>query len=276
VLSYLHEYHAGNHADVLKHSVLAILIRALQRKPGALRVIDTHAGSALYDLASEAARRGREYEGGVARLLQAADPPQAIAPYLQAIHDLNPDGGLRYYPGSPEVTRALLREQDHLELFELHPRASERLRERFHRHPQVHVHQRDGFEGLLAVAPPPERRGVILIDPSYEQRSDYARTVEAVGATVRRWANAVIAVWYPLIGQPDSGRMIDRLARLKLPGLYRVELEAAPDAAGLRGSGMVVVNLPFETDLALASLLPWLQKSLDPSGRGASRADWLG
>jgi 23S rRNA (adenine2030-N6)-methyltransferase len=276
VLSYLHEYHAGNHADVLKHSVLAILIRALQRKPGGLRVIDTHAGSARYDLDSEPAQRGREYEGGVARLLQAPAPPEPLAPYLRAIRDLNPDGGLRHYPGSPEVALSLLREQDHLELFELHPRASERLRERFRRHPRVHVHQRDGFEGLLAVIPPPERRGVVLIDPSYEQRSDYTRTAETVGAAVRRWTNAVIAVWYPLIGQPDTGRMLDRLTRLKLPGLYRVELEAAPEAPGLRGSGMVVVNLPFETDLALGSLLPWLQAGLDPSGRGVSRAGWLG
>lgn len=276
MLSYLHEYHAGNHADVLKHSVLAMLIRALQRKPGAMRIIDTHAGSALYDLDSEPAQRGREHEAGVVRLLGDANPPAALAPYLQAISDLNPDGRLRHYPGSPQVALALLRDQDRLELFELHPRASERLRERFRRHPQVHVHRRDGFEGLLAVIPPPERRGVVLIDPSYEQRNDYLRTVETVAATVRRWANAVIAVWYPLIGTPDAGRMLDRLARSKLPGAYRVELELTPDAPGLRGSGLVVINLPFQMDLELQSLMPWLRQRLSPDGGGAARAGWLG
>jgi 23S rRNA (adenine2030-N6)-methyltransferase len=155
VLSYQHDYHAGNHADVLKHTVLALLIRALQRKPGALRVIDSHAGSGGVDLCGALASRNQEHRSGVMRLLAA--PPalpvgQALAtqapsliPYFEVLHALNPDGNLRYYPGSPQLALTLLREQDELELFELHPRAHAALQARFRRQPRVHVHHRDGF-----------------------------------------------------------------------------------------------------------------------------------
>jgi 23S rRNA (adenine2030-N6)-methyltransferase len=282
VLSYQHDYHAGNHADVLKHSVLAILIRALQRKPAALRIIDSHAGSGVYDLHGELAQRGQEFQHGVMRLLAAppalagSGAPPSLAPYFEALTAQNPDGNLRYYPGSPQLALTLLREQDRLELFELHPQASAALRAHFHRKPNVHVHHRDGFEGLVAVVPPRERRGIAVIDPSYEHKSDYLRVVETLAAAIRRWANGVFMVWYPLIRQPGSGQLIARLKQLKLPRAFQVELEPAPAAARMRGSGVVIVNLPFQLDPELERLLPWLLRCLCTNGTGASRARWLG
>jgi 23S rRNA (adenine2030-N6)-methyltransferase len=282
VLSYQHDYHAGNHADVLKHSVLAILIRALQRKPGALRVIDSHAGSGIYDLCGELPGRGQEHRNGVMRLLAeppalaTAGPPSSLAPYLEALRALNPDGNLRYYPGSPQLALTLLRAQDQLELFELHPQASAALQAHFRRQPRVHVHRRDGFEGLVAVVPPPERRGIVLIDPSYEQKSDYVRVAEAVAAASKRWSNGVYVIWYPLIPQPGSGKLITALARLKLAATYQVELEPSPDSPGLRGSGLVIVNLPYQIDAELECLLPLLLTHLSADGSGTSRAGWLG
>ena len=275
MLSYQHDYHAGNHADVLKHSVLALLIAALQRKPGAIRVIDSHAGSGVYDLQGELAQRGREHEAGVTPLLAAEDPPSCLAPYLASVRSLNPDGQLRYYPGSPQLALTLLREQDQLELFELHPQASAALKRRFRQRRQVHVHHRDGFEGALAVVPPRERRGLLLIDPSYEQKSDYVRVADTVAAASRRWANGVFVVWYPLIGHPDSAQLLARLAQLKLPQAYRVELEPQPHAPGLRGSGLIIANLPYQTAEQLQLLLPWLLRCLSPQGGGGGRADWL-
>jgi 23S rRNA (adenine2030-N6)-methyltransferase len=276
VLSYQHDYHAGNHADVLKHCALALVVRALQRKPGAIRVIDSHAGSGAYDLLGDLAQRGREFERGIARVLAAADPPAGLAPYLEVIRALNPDRALRHYPGSPQVARSLLREQDRLELFELHPQAVAALHGRYRRDRQVHVHHRDGLEGMPAALPPRERRGVVLIDPSYERRDEYAEVADAVAAAVRRWATGVFMIWYPVIDRPGSTQLIERLVELELPKLYLVELEPEPASAGLRGSGLAIVNLPFQVDEQLEQLLPWLLRCLAGAGVGTSRAGWLG
>lgn len=274
MLSYQHDYHAGNHADVLKHSVLALLVRALQRKPKPLRVLDTHAGSGRYDLASPEARRGREFEQGIARVLGERPVPPELAPYVEIVESLN-EGGLHTYPGSPEIARALLREIDHLELFELHPRAHAALDSAYRSDRRVHVHRRDGFEGVLGAAPPPERRGVVLIDPSYETRHDFARALDVVRALHRRWANGVIAVWYPILRSADARAFARRLGELELPSLYRVELEVEPSSLGLRGSGVVISNLPYGVDAELETLLPWLHRRLGVDGAGGFKADWL-
>jgi 23S rRNA (adenine2030-N6)-methyltransferase len=275
VLSYQHDYHAGNHADVLKHSVLAILIRALQRKPAPIRIIDSHAGSGLYDLEGALAQHGREFEHGAARALAAPRPPPSLAPYLEVLRALNPDGALRSYPGSPQLSLSLLREHDQLELFELHPQAAAALHTRFRRHRQVHIHRRDGFEGLVAVLPPKERRGIALIDPSYEHKHEFTRAADVLARAYARWAGGVFAVWYPLIRHAGSTRLIANLGNLELPRVFLVELEVTPDAAGLRGSGLVIVNLPYQTDRELGELLPWLRESLGREGGGAWRAEWL-
>ncbi len=276
MLSYQHEYHAGNHADVLKHGVLAILIRALQRKPAPIRVLDSHAGSGLYDLDAPAAQQGREHERGIAPVLaRAAAAPAALAPYLETVARLNPGGRLRRYPGSARLAFELLREQDELELFELHPQASAALRAELGREPKVHIHRRDGFEGLVAVVPPRERRGIALVDPSYERKSEFDDVASTIAAAQKRWAGGVYMVWYPLISNRTAARFAEHGLRQLAPrGLYRVELAvAAPDSKGLRGSGLLIFNLPHRVDAELNALLPWLHATLAPRGLGGWRAE---
>ncbi|MDP2325620.1 MAG: 23S rRNA (adenine(2030)-N(6))-methyltransferase RlmJ, partial [Gammaproteobacteria bacterium] len=209
MLSYQHDYHAGNHADVLKHSVLALVIRALQRKDTPLRVLDSHAGSGVYDLRSHEARKNAEFAGGVERLLAAANPPLELHGYLEAVRAMNRTGGgteLHLYPGSPQVARHLLRPLDHLELLELHPGALARLHRNFGRDNRVHIHGRDAFEGLPALLPPPERRGVVLMDSAYEVKEDFTGIIELLKGCHRRWATGVYLIWYPLIRHPLAER----------------------------------------------------------------------
>lgn len=275
MLSYQHDYHAGNHADVLKHSVLALLIEALKRKDAPFRVIDSHAGSGVYDLTSKMAQHGREFESGAALVMSAADSPACIRPYLSVLRQLNGDDALRYYPGSPQLARSLLREQDELELFELHPQAAAALRARYRGDRRVHIHDRDGFEGVVAALPPPERRGIALIDPSYEQKEEFTRVGEVVAACHRRFASGVYVVWYPLIRHRGPDILIDAFRQLQLPQLFHVELEVAPTSDALRGSGLLIANLPYEVDDELAALLPWLERTLSRGARGSTRAEWL-
>jgi len=275
MLSYQHDYHAGNHADVLKHSVLALLIEALKRKDAPFRVIDSHAGSGVYDLTSKMAQHGREFESGAALVMSAADSPACIRPYLSVLRQLNGDDALRYYPGSPQLARNLLREQDELELFELHPQAAAALRARYRGDRRVHIHDRDGFEGVVAALPPPERRGIALIDPSYEQKEEFTRVGKVVAACHRRFASGVYVVWYPLIRHRGPDILIDAFRQLQLPQLFHVELEVAPTSDALRGSGLLIANLPYEVDDELAALLPWLERTLSRGARGSTRAEWL-
>lgn len=276
MLSYQHEYHAGNHADVLKHAVLALVIRALQRKEAPIRVFDCHAGSGSYDLAGPEARRNAEHEGGVARVLAAAHPPAAIEPYLEAVRAANPGGRLRRYPGSPRIARHFLRPGDHLVLMELHPRALAALRATLGRDAQVHVHGRDCFEGLPALVPPPERRGVVLVDPSYELKEDFARVAGLLATCHRRWPGGVYLLWYPLLRDRHAERFPARVAATGIRRIWRLELQVEVDAFdGMRGSGLLVVNPPFGTPEALAVLQPWLHEALAVRGQGQWQSGWL-
>lgn len=275
MLSYQHEYHAGNHADVLKHAVLAAIIRSLQRKPTPIRVIDTHAGSGTYDLGSALTQRHREFETGAALVFAARDAPACFMPYLEVLRALNPGGELTRYPGSPQLALKLLRSEDQLELFELHPQGLAALRACCAQERRAHIHERDAFEGLVAVVPPQERRGVVLIDPSYEEKDEFQRVVNVLAAAHRRWSNGIYLVWYPLISRAGSERLLAALWGLALPRCFRVELEPAPESRGLRGSGLVIVNLPYQLDAELAVLLPWLDSKLSRSARSRSSADWL-
>ncbi len=276
MLSYQHEYHAGNHADVLKHSVLALVLAALLRMDKPLRVFDAHAGSGLYDLGSREARRHAEYRGGIARVLAAADAPPALAPYLDALRACNAGGALRRYPGSPWLARSLLRPADHLVLMELHPQALTALRRLFGQDPQLHLHERDCFEGLPALLPPPERRGLVLIDPAYELKDDYRRVVGLLEACHRRWPTGVYLLWYPLLRDRPGARLPARVTALGLRRIYQVAIEVEGEGhEGLRGSGLLAVNLPWGVDAGIAALAPWLWRSLAPQGRGRWTAGWL-
>lgn len=276
MLSYQHEYHAGNHADVLKHAVLALVIRALQRKPTPIRVFDAHAGSGAYDLTGREARKNAEHEGGIERVLAAGAPPAELEPYLDAVRAANPGTALRRYPGSPAIARYLLRPIDQLELMELHPRAVSALRRRLGGHRQVHVHQRDCFEGLPALVPPPERRGVALIDPSYEVKEDFGRVLELLENCHVRWPGGTYLLWYPLLRDRVAERFPGKVAASGIRRIFRLELQVeASDFIGLRGSGLLIVNLPYGLEERLEALMPWLWETLAAPRCGEWQADWL-
>jgi 23S rRNA (adenine2030-N6)-methyltransferase len=281
MLSYQHDYHAGNHADVLKHSVLALVIRALQRKDTPLRVLDVHAGSGIYDLRSGEARKNAEFAGGIDRVRGANAPPAEVSDYLDAVRALNGPGDdkggeLRLYPGSPQVARHLLRPQDHLELLELHPAALGRLHRNFGRDPRVHIHDRNAFEGLPALVPPKEKRGVVLIDSAYEVKEDFTAVVELLKTCHRRWASGVCIVWYPLIRHPLAERFTAKVRATAIPGILHAELRVEAEGFnGMRGSGLCIVNAPFGLDQKLNVLLPWLWAKLKNDDRSGWKVEWL-
>jgi 23S rRNA (adenine2030-N6)-methyltransferase len=276
MLSYQHEYHAGNHADVLKHAIVALALRGLQRKDKPLRVLDGWAGAGRYDLGSREARRHAEHQAGIGRVMSATAPPAELDPYLAVVRACNPGSRLRRYPGSPQLARKLLRPGDQLELMELHPRAIGMLRRNFAGDPQVHVHERDAFEGLPALVPPPERRGLVFIDPSYEVKEDFRNVIALLQTCHRRWPGGCYLIWYPLIRDRGAARFPGAIAEAGIRRIYRAELQVERDIFdGMRGSGMMIVNPPFGLDGQLRALLPWLWQTLAVSQRGGCIGEWL-
>jgi 23S rRNA (adenine2030-N6)-methyltransferase len=266
MLSYRHAFHAGNHADVLKHLVEIVLLRYLAQKDKAFWYIDTHAGAGAYSLDSGYATQNAEYESGIARLWNRSDLPVALADYVEQVRLLNPDGVLRHYPGSPLIAQALLRPQDRLRLFELHPSDFELLERNFAPHADIcQVRRSDGFAGLKAVLPPAPRRGLILIDPPYEDKQDYQHVVHGLRDGLQRFANGVYAIWYPRLQRPESLKMLQQLKQLPLKSWLHVALDVhAPreDGFGMHGSGMFVINPPWTLHGTLAACVPVLVESL--------------
>ncbi len=267
-MNYRHAYHAGSFADVLKHAVLALVVGHLRRKEAPFVVLDTHAGIGAYDLAGIEAGKTGEWQQGIGRVLAAATPPPALAPYLDAVRGLNPDGGLRWYPGSPVLARALLRLHDRLALVELHPEDHAGLRRRFAGDRAVGIHHMDGYVALKALLPPPERRGCVLIDPPFEAKDEGARLCRGLAEALRRWPTGTILVWYPIKARSVVDRLHADIAMLAPPPTLVAELllRSADDPFRLNGSGMLVVNPPWQLDQALAELLPWLTDVLAPEG----------
>lgn len=276
MLGYQHDFHCGNHADVIKHAVLVLLIQALQRKPKPLRVIDAHAGSGIYDLASPEVRRNAEYRTGINRLLAPGSVPGSLQPYLDTVHALNAEGPLRRYPGSPEIARRLLRPDDHLELLELHPRAVTALRRELGGDPRVHIHARDSREGLPALLPPRERRGLVLIDPSYERKAEFEEVAGLLEACHRRWPAGTCLIWYPLITHQGPEHLVRKITRAGIPSVFGLELRLEPRSFdGLQGSGLLVVNPPWGSDEQITTLLPWLARTLAGRSPPEYHARWL-
>jgi 23S rRNA (adenine2030-N6)-methyltransferase len=266
MLSYRHAFHAGNHADVLKHAVLVALIRLLTRKDKPLYVVDTHAGAGSYSLESGFAVRNAEFRTGIARLWDRRDLPPLVADYVEQVRALNPDGVLRCYPGSPRLALQALRPHDRLRLYELHGTDARLLHDEFAAAGRrVSVTTGDGFAGLKAVLPPPSRRGLVLIDPSYELVADYRAVVTALRAARERFATGTYAVWYPLLARREARDLPAHLARTAGDDWLDVALQVrapASDGLGLHGSGMFVVNPPYTFDAEMRALLPWLVRVL--------------
>ena len=288
-MNYRHAYHAGNFADVVKHAVLALLLERLAAKPSPYFVLDTHAGIGRYDLAAEAALKTGEAAAGIGRLLAAlagqATPPE-LAAYLGAVAALNgaAAGGEmpRWYPGSPRLTRALMRPGDRLVLAEAHPEDARALKREFAGEAQVQVHHRDGWGALKAFLPPPERRGLVLIDPPYESADEADRLVAGLAAAHRRWPGGVYALWYPIKERPWVWRLHEALAATGIRRQLVAELTVSPedDWRRLNGCGMIVINPPWQVDGAISGLLSRLHGALAAGdgakdGAGGWRVQWL-
>ena len=255
-MNYRHAYHAGNFADCMKHALLAWLLRALARKEAPFRVLDTHAGIGRYDLASDEAQRTGEWQSGIGRLSRITEGP--LADYLAVVRA---DGG---YPGSPALAAALLRPQDRLALVELHEADHASLRALFRRDPRVAVHRRDGFEAARALAPFPEKRGLILMDPPFEQPGEYERLTATILEVSRRARGLVQAAWYPIKGRAPVRAFHTALAASGLRDVLAAELHLREplDAARLNGCGLIVVNAPHGFEAAAASMLQALRETL--------------
>ncbi len=249
-MNYRHAFHAGSFADVVKHAVLALLIERLQAKESAFRVIDTHAGVGLYDLAREASRT-QEWRGGIGRLYEASLEPrlaELLAPYLASVRAANDGGPLARYPGSPWIARHLLRRQDRLTAVELHPEDATALRRLFAGDIQVKTVALDGWLALGSFVPPKERRGLVLVDPPYEARDEFDRLVASFVNAHKRWPTGVYALWYPVKDLLAVERLRKRLAETGIPRLLRAELtiqeRRTPDL--FNGTGLIVANPPWQ------------------------------
>lgn len=270
MFSYRHAFHAGNHADVLKHVVLVQLLTHFVAKEAPFWVIDTHAGAGRYALDSEWSAKRREFDEGIARLWPRTDAPAAVAEYLGAIRHENPDGRLRHYPGSPWIALQYLRDRDRLRLFEMHVNESKALAENIasagrEAARQTLVAATDGFAGLKALLPPPPRRAIILIDPSYEDKADYARVLQSVKDALTRFATGCYAIWYPQVQRREPSDLVRKLLRLPDVRWLHIALtvrKPAPDGLGLNGSGLVVINPPWTLQATMANCLPWLAETL--------------
>ncbi len=281
-MNYRHAFHAGNFADVVKHAVLARIVAYLKEKPAAFRVIDTNAGAGSYDLASAEASRTGEWREGIGKLV-AAELPQPVrallAPYLDAVAAFNSPAAnaesLKIYPGSPALVRHWLRAQDRMIACEAEPAAARALANRMRGDNRVKPVAIDGYTALNAYVPPKERRGLVLIDPPFEQPDEFVRLAQALSGAHRKWPSGIFLLWYPLKDARGAG-FARSLARANIPRILRAELTDAParDAQKLAGSGLVVVNPPWTLPGELALLLPALA-AVFAGPAGSHRLDWL-
>lgn len=272
MLSYRHGFHAGNHADVLKHFVLVQTLQYMCQKDAPFWYVDSHAGGGAYDLGSDQATKLGEFHDGIERLWQRDDLPEALADYVNVVRALNRSGKLKQYPGSPWIANHLLRESDKLRLFELHSNESRVLQRLFKdagRRTQVTA--MDGYTGLKAVLPPPPKRAVVLIDPSYETKDDYRNVAAAMQEAIKRFATGTYAIWYPQLARTESRLLPEKLKALPVNSWLHATLKVhkpSKDGFGMAGSGMFIVNPPWTLYETLQTTLPWLSEVL-AQGEGA-------
>lgn len=274
-MNYRHAFHAGNFADVFKHAVLTLLLGHLRRKATPFAVFDVHAGVGLYDLWGDAAGKTGEWQDGIERFL-AEPPPSELTDYAAAVHEVNEPGALRFYPGSPLLARRAMRPGDRLTLAELHPDDVRLLKSNFTGDSQVAVHQRDAYEALKALLPPPERRGLVLIDPPFELKDEFSRILCGLTQALKRWGAGTYVVWYPIKDRPLVAAFHADLAALPVKEILAAELLIHPDdyPARLNGCGLAILNPPWQLDETLARLMPELHRRLARSG-GSGRVAWV-
>lgn len=266
MLSYRHAFHAGNHADVLKHFLVVQLLRYMCQKDKPFWYIDSHAGAGYYALDAGYATKLAEHQNGIDRLWNRRDLPEPLEAYVELVRQMNPGGVLRAYPGSPHFALKLMREQDRLRLFELHSTDNRLLQDNFREAGRrVKIEATDGFAGLKALLPPPPRRALILIDPAYEDKRDYRRVIEALEDGLLRFPTGLYALWYPLLQTPESRRLPEKLKKLGAKRWLNLTLTvcaSSPDGFGMHGSGMYLINPPWVLPEILKETLPTLAAAM--------------
>jgi 23S rRNA (adenine2030-N6)-methyltransferase len=282
-MNYRHAFHAGGFADVIKHIVLVRILTYLHDKPAPFRVIDTHAGAGIYDLTGDEARRGGEWLTGIARLMQARlseATAELVKPYLDIVRSFNPQRDLAAYPGSPLIARALLRPQDRLVACEVEPKARKRLIDALRRDAQARVVDLDGWVALPAFVPPNERRGLVLIDPPFEQKDEFERLARGFEEAFAKWPTGTYVLWYPVKSRRATDALAQHVAALADgatgPGkCLRLEFSVAPQVAdgGLTSAGLLIVNPPWTLVSELKAILPELEKPLGQGGAGRFRLE---
>jgi 23S rRNA (adenine2030-N6)-methyltransferase len=279
-MNYRHSFHAGNFADVMKHIVLARIIEYLKLKDKAFRVIDTHAGSGIYALTEGDAARTGEWHGGIEKFLNAElvpDVADLLLPYILAVQAQNGSGELKAYPGSPKITRYLLRKQDRLTAIELHPKEAKLLARAFEGDYQTRVIELDGWLSLGAHLPPKEKRGLVLIDPPFEEAGEFERMAEGLQRAHGRWPGGIYALWYPVKDREAVVRFHEALRRTGTAKILRAELMIRSGAGELRldGCGMIIVNPPFPLESELKLILPELARNLAEDAGAGLKLDWI-
>jgi len=275
LLSYRHSYHAGSFADVLKHVVLVEILQYLKRKDSALEYIDTHAGAGLFDLHSAHAEKRAEYRDGIARLFQSQT--LELAEYLSVVNVFNPDRVLNQYPGSPMIAQRLLRQQDTASLFELHSTDFELLQQQLKGDARFRVMKQDGLKGLLALLPPRSRRALVLIDPSYELKTEYQQVVDTLVVAHRKFASGIYALWYPVIDRQRLEEFVGQIQNSGIRNIQRFELAVTADTAarGMTAAGLLVINPPWTLMQSMKVLLPTLLTRLARDSQAFYRAEVL-
>lgn len=281
-MNYLHSYHAGNFCDVVKHICLIGLLESLLRKPTPFCYIDTHAGAGVYDLFSEFSAKTKEYENGIEKIIQHDNPPELVRKYLQLIHIINNRltdskiSSLRFYPGSPMVAREIIRPHDRVVACELHPNEYQSLKNNFLGDNQSAIHHMDGFLGLKAFLPPKERRGLVLIDPPYEDPDEFGHIARQLPMALRRFETGIYAIWYPIKEQSHVDKFYQAVKKSISNQVFAMELTIYPDIPQhLNGCGMAIINPPWKFDETMKKTFQWVWKALSINGQGSVQTGYL-
>ena len=272
MLSYRHAFHAGNFADVLKHSVLTLVLEYMTRKEKGFYYIDSHSGAGMYTLADEYAQKTGEYKDGIAKLFNHENAPESLTPYLSFIHSLNQGNELCVYPGSPAIAKHFHRRQDSAHLFELHPTDIQHLTDFCYRWNKSHINQHDGYQGVLGLIPPPSRRAVVLIDPPYELKEDYRKAVNTIIKAYNKFASGTYILWYPVVKRELVENMRKQFLDSDVKDLLQVEYLQKPDSKeyGMTGTGLFIINPPWQLKTQLTEILPFMKAKI-----GSQQSDYL-
>ncbi|ADZ89999.1 23S rRNA (adenine(2030)-N(6))-methyltransferase RlmJ [Marinomonas mediterranea] len=277
MLSYRHIYHAGNHADILKHLVVSQICRHFVKKDAPFFYLDTHAGIGMYELASDQAQLNKEFDTGIGRLMSKSDLPEPLEQYLDIVKSLNPNEILEVYPGSPKVVDYYTRQKDKLHLCELHPNDYLLLASLFPKKRKANVVKENGFGSVKAMLPPPQKRGFVLMDPPYEVKKDYQDVVKALQEGHKRFSQGTYAIWYPVLNRRQADSLLDAVKKTEVRNILLLELciRETEEKRGMAGSGMIIVNPPWTLEKEAQEFMPYLQNTLAEDANAHFQIKWI-